>query len=372
MFSLRRGAMGPVDLPCTKLGQPTETEIREELERIFASAEFQSTQRCRAFLQFIVDEVFAGRSGSIKAFTIANSVFGRNVSFDPQSDPIVRTEAGRLRRALERYYLVVGNADRVVITIPKGAYVPVFSYTDDSTPASHRPAVNPNSAAELAPIVHPSSRAHTIIDVPGLSWVRYALPAGVVLLAIAAFVEDPLKSIVVPATIAREIAPRILIERLQSGAPSERSLQIADGLRDAVIVQLAKAKDIVVIADQAAKGKTPTHAARYALQGSAAIEENRIRYRIRLVRKTDGAVIWASNYGGDLRSQGVFQIQDGIARDIASAVAWPCGTLFQTDAGTLGNEPPNGTLGGASCMVASADATNYGAADRNATTRDSR
>jgi tetratricopeptide (TPR) repeat protein len=48
-------------------------------------------------------------------------------SFDPQSDPIVRIEAGRVRRALERYYLTAGSSDPVVIRIPKGSYVPSFS-----------------------------------------------------------------------------------------------------------------------------------------------------------------------------------------------------------------------------------------------------
>jgi len=33
-------------------------------------------------------------------------------SFDPQTDPIVRIEAGHLRRALERYYLTSGQGPR--------------------------------------------------------------------------------------------------------------------------------------------------------------------------------------------------------------------------------------------------------------------
>jgi adenylate cyclase len=39
----------------------------------------------------------------------------------------VRIEAGRLRRALERYYLVAGQSDPIRIDIPKGSYVPVFA-----------------------------------------------------------------------------------------------------------------------------------------------------------------------------------------------------------------------------------------------------
>ena len=37
-------------------------------------------------------------SERIKAYSIATAVFGRDASFDPQTDPVVRMEARRLRR----------------------------------------------------------------------------------------------------------------------------------------------------------------------------------------------------------------------------------------------------------------------------------
>ena len=82
--------------------------------------------RNRAFLRFIVEETLAGRGDRIKAYTIATSVLGRDEAFDPQSDPIVRIEASRLRRSLERYYLIAGQDDPIRIDIPKGGYVPSF------------------------------------------------------------------------------------------------------------------------------------------------------------------------------------------------------------------------------------------------------
>jgi hypothetical protein len=54
-------------------------------------------------------------------------VFGRDERFDPQLDSIVRIEAGRPRRSLERYYLTDdGRDDRLRIEIPRDFYVPVF------------------------------------------------------------------------------------------------------------------------------------------------------------------------------------------------------------------------------------------------------
>ncbi|EHK54296.1 hypothetical protein MAXJ12_25823, partial [Mesorhizobium alhagi CCNWXJ12-2] len=91
------------------------------------SADFEATDREHRFLSYVVEETLSGRDGRIKAYSIAVEVFGRDVSFDPQSDPIVRIEAGHLRRSLERYYFTAGQADPVLITIPKGGYVPAFS-----------------------------------------------------------------------------------------------------------------------------------------------------------------------------------------------------------------------------------------------------
>lgn len=98
-----------------------EDAIREQLDRICASREFHATERMHAMLRFCFEETLAGRSDQLKGYTIATQVFGRDEDFDAAQDPIVRIQAGRLRRALERYYLVTGGADPVVIDIPKGA-----------------------------------------------------------------------------------------------------------------------------------------------------------------------------------------------------------------------------------------------------------
>ena len=102
------------------------SEIRAELARVVESPEFSVTERVRAFLRYVVEETLSGRADRIKAYSIAIEVFERDEAFTPD-DPVVRIEAGRLRRALERYYLVAGQTDPVQIDIPKGGYVPVFT-----------------------------------------------------------------------------------------------------------------------------------------------------------------------------------------------------------------------------------------------------
>ena len=101
--------------------------VRDQLDRILASKTFAGAERASNFLRFVVERSLEGRAAGIKEFAIAIDALGRNPSFDPKSDPIVRVEAGRLRDRLSAYYQQEGEADPVLISLPKGAYVPDFS-----------------------------------------------------------------------------------------------------------------------------------------------------------------------------------------------------------------------------------------------------
>ncbi len=105
---------------------PDETEVRAALECVLASASFRGSPQLGAFLRFVVDETLHGRGASLKGYTIAVEALGRDPRFNPQIDPIVRVEATRLRRALERYYAGEGLADSVIIDLARGSYAPTF------------------------------------------------------------------------------------------------------------------------------------------------------------------------------------------------------------------------------------------------------
>lgn len=107
-------------------GIPDATDIRAELAQLMASPTFSKSPQLAHFLSFVVNETLVGRGDRIKAYTIATAALGRAADFDPQSDPIVRVEAGRLRRALAHYYANGGSADLVIIELPRGNYVPAF------------------------------------------------------------------------------------------------------------------------------------------------------------------------------------------------------------------------------------------------------
>lgn len=105
---------------------PGPDDVRAALDRVIASPPFRTTPQLVSFLRFVVETALAGQEKSIKSYTIGVEALGRSESFDPQSDPIVRVEARRLRRALDAYYSGPGAEDPVAIQLPRGSYVPQF------------------------------------------------------------------------------------------------------------------------------------------------------------------------------------------------------------------------------------------------------
>jgi hypothetical protein len=91
---------GPSADASPSLDPPSPEEVRAQLARIIASSGFDASERSRGFLRFVVEETLAGRGERIKGYTIAVEVFGRDAAFDAHNDPVVRIEAGRLRRAV--------------------------------------------------------------------------------------------------------------------------------------------------------------------------------------------------------------------------------------------------------------------------------
>jgi Tol biopolymer transport system component len=108
-------------------------EILEALERVLGSTAFQGAGRSSRMLRFVVEETLAGRADRLKDYTLGAEVLERGEQFDPRLDPIARVEASRLRARLERYYATDGAADRVVISLPKGGYVPTFALRSPAT-----------------------------------------------------------------------------------------------------------------------------------------------------------------------------------------------------------------------------------------------
>jgi adenylate cyclase len=248
--------------------------VRAELARILASAHFDASERNRRFLTFVVEEALAGRTDRIKAYPIATEVFGRDPKFDPQLDSIVRIEAGRLRRSLERYYLTDGRSSGLHIDIPRGGYVPVF--------------------ASVVPVALPHP------------------PAGSPRVLVAAFEE----------------------EGDQSSFPSftrgfTRSLIIAltrfTGLRvfgaETALLHPAEVDPGIAHAKLAAD---------YLVTGQTSLRPDGFEVDVLLVEAPSGRAVWAETFERRLQPSEIIALRNEVANCVARALAQPYGAI-QTD-----------------------------------------
>ena len=131
-----------------------QRSIRDQLARLLGADELRQAPRQQRLLRHIVEATLAGDAARLKGYTLGVEVFDRGADFDPNVDPIVRVEAGRLRAKLLVHYATVGADDAVVIDVPKGGYAARFVFRDDSpvghegAPAAHRPRNHLPVAAE--------------------------------------------------------------------------------------------------------------------------------------------------------------------------------------------------------------------------------
>jgi TolB-like protein len=291
---------------------PDQARVRVQLEHMLRSRDFDATDRTRKFLAYVVEETLAGRADRIKAFSIATDVFGRDAAFDAHSDPIIRVEAGHLRRTLEHYYTTAGKTDPVIITVPKGSYVPTFEARQPET------------------VVTPAKHV--------LSW-RRAVPiatAAVVALAIVAWLAVER----MPGVRSQNPdIPRLLVKPFDDLTNSQSSQAITRGLTQEIIGQIAKFKDIVTVEgglDENGSQSMASGGVRYALAGNVNMDGAKIRLQAHVVSLGDGSVIWANSYDGDLRASRVVEIEDEIAGQVATALGPPYGVIFHADA----SQPP--------------------------------
>ncbi|SOC40164.1 hypothetical protein SAMN05892877_10735 [Rhizobium subbaraonis] len=117
--------------------------VRACVDDILASKSFSRSGRLRAFLSYVVECELAGKAAQLKGYTIGVDVFGRPEGFDAGSDPIVRVQAGKLRKLLDQYYEIEGADAPLRIRVPVGSYAPEYEWrhteVQDAT-AVHNPS----------------------------------------------------------------------------------------------------------------------------------------------------------------------------------------------------------------------------------------
>jgi hypothetical protein len=100
------------------------------LEKILASNEFSHSKIYQTYLTYLVE---ASREGKdLKETVIAIEVFGKDATFNPAEDTIVRSHTYTLRKKLESYYFHEGREDKLRLKIPKGHYNTKFVTISDN------------------------------------------------------------------------------------------------------------------------------------------------------------------------------------------------------------------------------------------------
>lgn len=261
-------------------GRPSAREIRAALERVLASEVMRPSPQLGAFLRFVVEAALEGNSDRIKGYVIAVEVLKRGTEFNPQIDPIVRVEATRLRRTLERYYAGAGAEDPVIITLPRGTYVPTFTRRAAPGPGDLAGEVTVETSLETLP--------------PGNGM------------------------------------PVLLVEAFEViGTPGPRSLPAAS--LDVMLSDTFARFDLVnIVCESVSSGSARAGAARldYRLAGSAEYrEDGAVCLRFRLIDAGDGSVLWTRELEVAASDEPAVALER-ILRELSSTLVQPFGVIF--------------------------------------------
>lgn len=160
---------------------PSEASIRAALDELLGWQGISRSPQLSELLRYVVEKTLAGDEASIKAYSIAVDVFGRPQTFDPQSDPIVRVQARRLRTLLDQFYESSESRSDVEIRLPLGRYVPEFR---SAKPIQHEAT---SGKAGMGTSAQPVASMVRRGD-PNRFWVTVLLGASFTIIGIAAVV----------------------------------------------------------------------------------------------------------------------------------------------------------------------------------------
>jgi tetratricopeptide (TPR) repeat protein len=320
-------------------------DCRAAAARVLASSAFQASPNLAAFLRFVIEATLSGQADRIKGYTIGTEALGRGRDFDPQTDPIVRVEAGRLRRTLYSYYANGGAEDPVVIALPIGSYVPTFTRRELATPAPPPsdlvvPAES-RPRSRLAPIAGTALAALAAFGMVHLVVMRTGKDANSAgapdhfIVATAQSEAAPLSPLVTGSSDARRAGlamPLVSIDPvLVTGAATTRF--DTAGLQQKLQNALARFDEVRVHVDavapaapQAAPRRDPVDYRLAAILEAQDAEAPQLT--LRLLDGADRSVVWSKTYryaGNDRAAE------QSLLLDVMSSLAGPEGIILPNE-----------------------------------------
>ncbi len=175
-------------------------ERRALVKRIVASAPFAKSNRLSEFLKYVYTLAEKDRFDEIHEQGIGSAVFGRTHDYDPGADSIVRSHATRLRHRLKEYFEQEGISERLILTIPRGSYIPCFELRTSPTgapesgpmdeltasPDEAMPKAGPSGSIEVVPatdsVQHEATKKPSIAAIRRLGIALFVAGAVIVLL----------------------------------------------------------------------------------------------------------------------------------------------------------------------------------------------
>ncbi len=317
------------------MAQPTDVsraQIRPALERVLASSEFAGSERSRALLKYLVEEHLAGRADRLKGYTIAVDVFGRDDSFDPGSDSIVRVQAGALRRSLEHYYLTEGRSDPVVISVPIGSYAPLFK-SNPNAAGARAASSGMGGSWQLAAV---NARAAVL----GFGALSVLLAASVMMLGWSETGFDRSRSRPHggherPA--AGRIGPKIAVLRFFNSNQGREHAYFADGITQQIAQDLARFHDLIVLTVDATteirgsashvKRLAGTLGVDYLLDGTVLRSALATRVTARLHERRTGTLIWTDDFERKLTADRLLEDMAHVSGLIVSRIGLANGVI---------------------------------------------
>ena len=144
--------------PPHRLDGEKRQQILHELENILESRFFRSAGRSKQFLSFVVQHKLDGHTELLKERTIGVEIFERRHDYATGDDPVVRVQAGEVRRRLHEYYQATPTEPSVHIELPVGSYSPLFRESSTAAPSHtasfHPPSPEPEAQKKKHPIGH--------------------------------------------------------------------------------------------------------------------------------------------------------------------------------------------------------------------------
>lgn len=252
--------------------------IESQLQKIYKHPVLEESPILKKFLAFIVHETLEGRSLHLKEYTIAVNVLDRPVNFNPQNSCVVRIHARRLRDALQLYYMDADNLGDIIISIPKGKYIPQFEAPKSAQlPEAEAPK-------KVVPLPVDKSRFKSAIAVYPLSYTTGDLNAQ----------------------------------------------QFAENLCFELSTSLLHFSSLSVVAYQATKDVSQSYPnikefnsmlnCRYLISGSIQTSGEMMRLNIQLIECSKYNQSWAKIFECKLSNMNVFELQDNICRHIIEGV----------------------------------------------------